>query len=272
MNATGRSLGDCRCHGVCLDCREEDRPPSAITSERPPSGNRLLDALPQDQQEWLHRHLRAVDLPAGKMLHEAGDGLWAHYFPLDGAISLVAVFPDGQVVGMATAGREGMVAADAILGGDRAVGRYVVQVPGTALALDHEALDRLAQELPAFGERLRRHAQAFHAQVLQSVACNAIHSVPQRAARWLLMGHDRAGTDSFALTQEALARMLGVTRPTMTVVARMLQQAGLIRATRSVVTVTDRTGLEEAACACYEIVRRHYERLGLALGRDAPPR
>ena len=162
---------------------------------------------------------------------------------------------------MATVGNEGAVGAGALLDDNTATGRYLVQLPGSALAIEPAKLRIALEESPSLRALLAAYARAFVGQVMQSVACNAVHSAEERCARWLLMTHDRSGGDTFALTQEFLAQMLGVHRPTVTIVARTLQRAGLIRYSRGSITVLDRAGLEEAACECYHLIRRRYERL-----------
>lgn len=182
------------------------------------------------------------------------------YFPRKGVVSLVSVFESGESAEMATVGREGMVSASAFLGAEQACARQVVQVPGSAFAMELAALRRLAERLPALNSLLTRYACAFLAEALQSVACNSLHSVEGRCARWLLTMHDRSGSDSFALTQEYLAEMLSVSRPTVNLAARRLQRAGLIRYRRGVITLLDRAGLESSACECYRLIRSRYEK------------
>lgn len=209
-----------------------------------------------------------TELTLGQTLFEARQLFQRLYFPTAGVLSTVAVFEDGSTAEMATTGREGMVPVGAILSSDRAMSRYVVQVPGAALAIGHAEFKRFEDEIPAFRNVLFAYGQAFLAQVHQSVACNTRHSVEERAARWLLMCHDRSEGD-LPLTQEFLSAMLGVSRPSVSIVARTLQRAGLIRYSRGTIKIEDRAGLEEATCECYRIIRREYEdRLGPVLDRS----
>lgn len=231
--------------------------------------NRLLAALPQEDWRAMRPHFEEVDLPAARVLVEADRPFRRLYFPTSGVISALAVFADGSGAEVATVGREGMAGVGAVLGSDTAFCRHLVQVPGSALVVAHDAFRRLERQVPAFRATLLAYVQAFLAQVMQSVACNGVHPVEERAARWLLMCHDRAGCDSFPLTQEFLAEMLGASRAAVSVVARTLRRAGLIRYSRGVVTVEDRAGLEEASCECYGIIRRQYEKR-LSPGRDEP--
>jgi len=201
-----------------------------------------------------------MELRAGELLLDVFQPIDRLYFPIQGVISTVATFEDGSVVEMATTGNEGMVTIAAALSSDTAINRSIVQVPGRALVMDYADFRRAQKEFPSFRETLLIYAQAFMAQTMQSVACNGVHSVEERAARWLLMTHDRCGSDSFALTQEYLAEMLGVSRPAVSIVAGTLQRAGLISYKRGVITVRDRAGLESASCECYRAIRTQYER------------
>jgi CRP-like cAMP-binding protein len=184
------------------------------------------------------------------------------YFSMTGVISLVTVLRDGVTVETATIGSEGMVGIHAALAGGPLVnGQAVGQVPGESLVMEADAF-----RVEVDGDRQLRdlmlvYLQALFAQISQAVACNSVHEIEQRAAKWLLETHDRVHRDTFLLTQELLAQMLGVTRPSVTVAARTLQQAGLIRYRRGEITVLDRNGLEEAACECYQATHEAYERL-----------
>jgi CRP-like cAMP-binding protein len=234
--------------------------------------NRLLAAL-SDEALWsLRPHLRTVHLPRGSVLCEADEPLRRVYFPEAGAISLVTVFEDGATAEMATVGREGVVGIGALLGSQRAFGRHMVSVPGSALAVEACRFQSTLVENRALRAACEAYAQAFLAHLLQNVACNAIHRVEQRCSRWLLMCDHQAEGDTFELTQEYLAEILGVRRSTVTVVAGTLQRAGLIHYRRGAMTVRDRRGLETTACECYQIVRDTYERsLLLPTSLSGPP-
>ena len=223
--------------------------------------NRLLAALPPEVAERLRPALRSEVLAQGQVLMEAGGPIERIYFPEEGIVSAVCVFPDGTVAEMSTTGCEGFVSIVAALEGERALARHVVQVPGAALSLDADTFRRMLDEEPALRSVSLAYVQAYIAQALQYVACNGMHNVEERCARWLLMCHDRIRGNDFPLTQEFLADMLGVHRPTVSVAAKSLQTAGLIRYSRGLVTVLDRMGLENASCACYGMLRRQFERL-----------
>jgi CRP-like cAMP-binding protein len=221
--------------------------------------NRILAGLPQEALLTLRSHLRLVALPRGKVLCEADERLTHVYFVEAGAVSLATVFEDGATAEMATVGREGMVSIGALLGADNALGRCTVTLPGFAFAIEACRFQRALGEDPKIRATCEVYAQAFLANLLQNVACNASHTVEQRCARSLLMCADQAGDHPFELTQESLAEMLGVRRSTVTVVACTLQSAGLIRYRRGQIAVVDRRGLEAVACQCYRIVREGYE-------------
>ena len=241
----------------------------ANTESRP--RNRLFAALPDEALWSLRPHLRTVPLPRGSVLCESGERLRRAYFPEAGAISLVTVFEDGSTAEMATVGREGVIGVGALLGGEHAFGRHVVSVAGSALAVEASRFRSALRENRALRAACETYAQAFLAHLLQNVACNAIHKVDQRCARWLLMCHDQAEGGSFELTQEYLAEMLGVRRSTVTVTAGNLQREGLIHYRRGAMTVLDRRGLETTACKCYHIVRDTYERPLPPVSPSRPP-
>jgi CRP-like cAMP-binding protein len=240
----------------------EQRCDAYIRSDDNVSGhprNRLLAALPHEVLSGLRPHLRPVSLTCGTTLCEAEELLSRVYFVEAGAVSLVTVFEDGATAEMATVGREGVIGVHTLLGGEHALGRYEVALSGFALAVDASRFQGALRENPRLRAACEVYVRAFLANLLQNVACNAIHTVEQRCARWLLMCDDQVDDDSFRLTQEYLADMLGVRRSTVTLVAQALQNADLIRYRRGAITVRDRRGLEMAACECYRIVRERYE-------------
>jgi CRP-like cAMP-binding protein len=224
-------------------------------------GNRLLAAVPGEELERLRPHMEEIRLESGAVLTDAQQPFTYVYFPHDSVVSLVSLMEDGRIAETATVGREGVAGFEMLLHGETAFNRQTVQLAGRASRIEFGRLLRVVPDLHDLRRVMYCYVQAFVAQVLQSVACNGLHSVDVRCGRWLLMTHDRVGKDSFPLTQEFLAEMLGVHRPTVTVAARMLQRAGLIRYSRGVVTILDRVGLESATCECYGIVRRRFERL-----------
>jgi CRP-like cAMP-binding protein len=223
--------------------------------------NRLLAALKADDWAALAPELERVKLPSGFPLYEDGESIRHVLFPDDCVVSVVATLAEGNSPEMMVIGPEGAVGLVAWLAPWEAFGRYTVQVPGEALRIPIARLQEIAATRPKMHELFVRCLQALLAQTLQTVACNAVHTVEARCCRWILMIHDRTGADQLALTHEFLASMLGVQRPTVSIVTRTLQMAGLITQGRKVITVRDRAALEEAACECYGHIRRRFERL-----------
>jgi CRP-like cAMP-binding protein len=223
--------------------------------------NRLLAALPRDVLADLLPYLKPEYLPRGKVLCDVGVPLRHVYFLEAGVVSLVTVFGNGATMEMATVGREGLIGIGSVLGGDRALARYLVPMPGVALAIEASRFRSALREGPELRATCEAYAQAFLRDALQTAACNSVHMVEERFARRLLTSHDRSDGDALALTQEYLAEMLGVCRSTVTLAAGVLQKAGIIRYRRGAVRVLDRLGLERASCECYRVIRDQYERL-----------
>ena len=189
------------------------------------------------------------------VLMDADSSLDHVYFPDSGVVSIVAVYSDGSVIEMATIGREGFTGLQAIFGAKRSSVRLLVQIPGSASKMSRAAFRRAMESMPSFRSLMYGYVQAFLEQVLVSVACNGAHSLKERLARWLLMMRDRSDEDALQITQNLLAEMLGVQRPTITNAAGELERAGLIERGRQQVTILDRQGLIKASCECYKLVR-----------------
>jgi CRP-like cAMP-binding protein len=183
------------------------------------------------------------------------------YFVDRGIISLVKTMHDGRTVEIGAIGIEGVSDSNALFGIDAAVLESIVQVPGSALRVRQRVLRRQVEESPSLRNLLMRHAHFAVNQLAQTAACNRLHSLEERCCRWLLIAHDSARADSFLLTQEFLAMMLGVQRTGVSLTASILQKAGLIHYSRGRVTVTDRSGLEAAACECYGTMRAEIDRI-----------
>ncbi|HET9868682.1 MAG TPA: Crp/Fnr family transcriptional regulator, partial [Nitrospira sp.] len=225
------------------------------TANRPPPAvnpNRLLAALPAADYRRILPSLTVVPLKLKDILHRPGEPIRDVYFPGGGFCSIVTVLQDGSMVEIATIGREGMVGVSAVLDGAPATSATMVQgETDTCYRMHVDAFRREIERRGAFHELMTHFTQALYGFVAQSTACNAVHSVEQRLARWLLMARDRMGRDDFPLTQEFVAMMLGASRPTVTVVAGTLQKAGLITYHRGHVTIVDGERLEAASCECY---------------------
>ena len=229
--------------------------------------NGILAALVPSDREGLLRRMERCALDYRQMLLDANEPVRHVYFPLSGVISLLIATTNGATLEVAMVGNEGMVGLPALFGGGSAPISAVVQVPGEALRMNALAFRDEVESYGPLVRRLHLHAQALLFQFAQSAACTHHHSVGQRCARWLLTAFDRVGDDEFALTQEALAHMLGVRRASVSASAAKLQETGLIRYRRGYVTIVDRVALEAASCECYRIVKAEYDRL-LGHARD----
>jgi CRP-like cAMP-binding protein len=223
--------------------------------------NRLLAALDAEDLELVAAKLVPVILEKGALLYDPGDMVDAIYFPDDCVISLMTLMESGAAIESAAIGREGALGLMAAVSPRQSLSRAIVQVPGRARRISAAHLHRAWEQSAQIRDLIDRHNEALFAHAIHSVACNALHSVEARFCRWLLSCDDRIDTSTISLTQEFLADMLGVQRTTVTVVARALQAAGLIRYRRGVVDIVDREGLEAIACECYRAVRRNYQRL-----------
>jgi CRP-like cAMP-binding protein len=190
-----------------------------------------------------------------QVLMDADNPLDHVFFPDTGVISAVAVYSDGSIIEMATIGREGCSAVQAVLGAKNSSVRLLVQIPGGAAKMSRATFTRAMASMPAFRSLMYAYVRAFLEQVMVSVACNGAHSLKERLARWLLMMRDRGDDDVLQITQNLLAEMLGVQRPSITNAARELERAGLIARGLRQVTILDRRGLVEASCECYQLVR-----------------
>ena len=217
--------------------------------------NRLLRALPAADLRRLQPHLKPAQFKREQVLVDADGPLDEIYFPDSGVISIVAVYPDGSIIEMATIGREGCTGLQAVLGSDRSSVRLYVQLAGSGVRMSRRNFARAMTGMPAFRALMYAYLHAFLEQVMVSAACNGAHNLKQRLARWLLMMRDRHDADALPLTHSLLAEMLGVQRPTITNTTRELERAGLIERGRRQVTIIDRKGLIAASCECYELVR-----------------
>lgn len=222
------------------------------------TANRLLGTFDDEARALLEPHGELVELAAGDLVLRRGEEVESSLFPVGSTmISLVVELSEGRSVEVASIGCEGAVGGIVSCGHAPAFSEARVQVAGQALRLPMTALESAKQSSGFIGNLFCRYSDYLLAQVMQSVACNAFHSIPQRAARWLLTAQDRAG-DRLELTQEAFAGLLGAQRTTINAVIGTLQEEGLVRASRGVVRVTDRPGLEQRSCECYRIVEQHF--------------
>jgi CRP-like cAMP-binding protein len=221
----------------------------------------LLSGLPPSDLEDLLRRVERCGLDRRQILVEANEPIRYVHFPLSGVVSLVMATVNGATVEVAMVGNEGMIGLPVLFGSETTPISAVVQVSGEALRMSAPAFKEEVRNCGALVQHLHLHAQAVFVQIAQSTACTRHHSVSQRCARWLLTAYDRVGDGEFAITQEALAQMLGVRRASVSASAAKLQEAGLIRYRRGNVTLVDREALEQASCECYRIVKAEYDRL-----------
>jgi len=225
------------------------------------SQNRLLAVLPPEELERLAPHFPRVPLVFKETLFEAGESIEFFYFPLNGVISTIAAMRDGSSIEVGIVGKEGATDVAIVLGDDISSHRGFVQLAGSALKLSAAVL---REELRRDGELrsvLLRYTRFTLAQATQSAACNRLHSLEQRCARWLLSMRDRVEADTFPVTHEFLAYMLGVRRAGVTVAARSLREAGRVRYARGQLTILDGDGLEADACECHRVLKNELARL-----------
>lgn len=225
------------------------------------TGNAILDRLPQRELQALLPRAREVRLERHTELAREGAELTAAFFPITAVCSVLVATGDGSAVEAATIGREGVVGLPIHFGLRRSPYRVVAQIPGTAIRTSAADLVRATRGESSLEGVVRCYAAYALRSAHQAVACNARHSVEERAARWLLLTHDRTGSDELPLTHEFLAEMLGVRRQTVSLAAAALQRAGLIEYRRASVQVVDRPGLEAVSCECYGVMRRFEEEL-----------
>jgi CRP-like cAMP-binding protein len=223
--------------------------------------NRLLAALPPAELARLRAKLEPVNLVLGQMLTKSNMSIDQVYFPQTGMISLIRPLHDRTTVEVGVVGREGFVGMGVVLGGDINILGKMVQIAGTALTIPMDFLHQELDHCPVLTMELLRFVRALLSQVSQSSACNRMHHVQERLARWLLMARDRVDSDGFPLRHEFLCMMLGAKRPGVTAALGVFAKAGLIRHGRGQIEILNRRGLEAAACECYDAIRKEYKRL-----------
>ncbi len=223
--------------------------------------NHLLAALSAEEFAPLERSLEPVQLTRGEVLARPGEPIPFAHFPTSGMVSVVALMSKGLGAEVATVGNEGMIGLPIFFGADSSPFHLMAQLSGQSMRIRADRLQEVLDGGSRLTALLRTYSQAFFVQTAQNGACNGIHSISMRAARWLLATHDRAESDSFFLTQEFLAFMLGVARQSVGIAVGDLADRGLISYERGHMRVLDRLGLERASCECYGIVRAEFARL-----------
>ena len=225
--------------------------------------NVILLSLPDDEYNLLRPHLEPVALLQYHILHEPGEKIGFGYFLNEGMTSLVALSADGRSVEVGIVGREGMVGMSLSVGLLRGTFRAIMQMSGSGLRIRSEIFQDVLGCAPTLQSELSRFALMHGIQVAQLAACNRLHPIEQRLARWLLMCQDRVDSKSLPLTQEFLAQMLGTGRPSVSLAAGVLENAGLIDNSRGAVKILNRKNLEESACECYGVIQNFNGGLGL---------
>ena len=225
------------------------------------SPNHFLASLSAQDRDLLQPHLKPLHLPQGSAFFRADDIIPGVYFPLTGIMSMIVGVSTGQYVEAGMLGRNGVIGTSAALDGPQALNAAIAQVESTGMVIDARVLKELADKSETLRIALVHHERALSAQTQQVAACNALHELEERLSRWLLQSRDLLQSDTLPLTQEFLSQMLGVQRSSVTMIARKLQEAGLIRYRRGHIHVLDAEGLQDSACECYAAVNAHFLKL-----------
>jgi CRP-like cAMP-binding protein len=245
-----------------------------FTSFRPPARggdgnsirNEILLGLSRKDCAVAFSKLKLVDLKLNDLLQKAGEKIEFVYFPNTAMVSVLNLMEDGRSIEVGLVGKEGAVGLP-LLGGFRTSShRVVTQGNGTAYRIGAQEFRKLLSACPHLGTALVRYSQTFIMQTTQIAACNRLHEVEERLARWLLMTHDRVANDELPLTQEFLGQMLGARRASVSVSASILQKAGLISYIHGKVKILNRRGLEKASCECYGVMQQHLATWNLEQG------
>lgn len=223
--------------------------------------NLLLAGLPVSDRRALASELVPVHMPRRQVFGERGQPVSHVYFPYRGVLSVMAYMHTGAAVEVGTIGKEGFLGLELLVGSNEWTETTVCQIEGECLRMPAQAFLAAVDGATPLRRICQRYLVAYLANVSQSVACNRLHNIEERFARWVLMTHDRVGDDRFFLTQEYIADMLGTHRPSVSVVAGAFQQAGLIRYSRGWMTIEDRAGLEQFTCECYAATASRCARL-----------
>jgi len=223
--------------------------------------NYILKNLPDDEYELIFPELEEVNLRVGDVINRPYEPIPYAYFPNNSMISVVASTPDGQLTEAGVVGREGLLGINLILGADVTPHENVCQLPGTALRISTKSLREKFSQCPTFHNLILNFTYAHMMQLSQTALCNRLHKVKERLIRWILIAHDCSDSNIIPLTQELLAVMLGVNRPTVSTVALPLKNEGYIKYSRGIIIVLDRPGLEQICCDCYQVAKDEYDRV-----------
>ncbi|MHC5742557.1 MAG: Crp/Fnr family transcriptional regulator [Nostoc sp.] len=226
-----------------------------------PQVNKLLAALPTSDYERLAPHLKLVSLPTRQVIYEPREPITHVYFPQHAVISIVTIMEDGSTVEVGIVSNEGMVGIPVILGGNTTTTKAFVQVAGAGMQMDADVFRSEFNRGGAIQKLLLRYVRAVYTELTQSCACNRLHTLEERLARWLLTVSDRLESEEFPLTQEFIAQMLGVRRSGVTVAASTLSRAGMIRYQRGQINILNRENLEATSCECYQAIQNEFARV-----------
>jgi CRP-like cAMP-binding protein len=225
--------------------------------------NKVLLALPANEYELMRADLTFIDLPDHLSLHEPTQSIEFVYFPNRGMVSQVVVTKDGRTVEVGVVGNEGFVGAGLAVGLTRSSVREIIQIAGDGFRMMGNALERILQSAPQLQMILNRHSGLQAMQVAQTAACNRLHDIQQRLARWLLMTQDRVSSAVLPITHDFIATMMGTDRSTVSLAASELQKKGIIEYVRGAVKIVNRRKLEKSACECYGVIQQFEDDLGL---------
>jgi len=224
--------------------------------------NRILQALPSKEYRVISPHLRPTELRKGTVLYEAGHKVNLIYFLEKSLVSCLSGTSEGETIEVCVVGGEGVVGITTLFG-EASTFRAMVQVSGSALSVPETVLKREFSRCDTLNHLLLRYTHALLVQIAQTAVCNKFHSIEQRLCRWLLMAQDRLESDSFPITQDGIARILGSRRASVTVIAGELERRGIIGHNRGVVRIKDRKRLQIVACECYETIHTAYSKLNI---------
>jgi len=239
------------------------RPGSRTDSTGRPVKNVLLLSIPDREYNLIRPHLEWIELEHHQMPHIRGEKIESAIFMNDGMISLVVGTTDGRSVEIGIVGREGMIGTPLAVGLSRTPYDAIIQIPGNGIRIDAEELSRHLPNTPRLWMALNRFVLMQGLQMAQVAACNRLHDLEQRLARWLLMCQDRVDAELLPLTHEFLSQMLGTGRPSVSLATGILERAGLIENVRGAVKIINRKALEESACECYGVIQHFNGGLGL---------
>lgn len=237
--------------------------PSA-TASRNVYKNKILASLPRAELARLAPHLLPLDLPSGKTLMDPGQEISYAYFLETGLASVVVVMANGSMVETGITGNDGLVGFPVLLGTKTIPTRTFMQIPGNGFKIKAQHLMDEFERSGTLQKKVNRYFQANLVLTGQTAACNRLHDIAERLARWMLMCHDRMESATFSITHEFLGHMLGTPRSTVTLAAGILHKSGLIDYSRGKIIIRDRKGLEKAACECYATIRKEFNRLGIS--------